>query len=242
MKVSLRFVALGALVLTPLLGPLAAGSATSSGHALLAAALTDARKYPSYETYSAFTASGSPSSITYFVTTKAQKDIDTEQETGTVFIVQPTDVHRLFFRATTVHALLLFLNVSAPTGSEVGRWFYLDSSDQRYQKLAPSGPQTVATQFVIGPRAFGSAATYEGVTTLRGSKVIKLGVTSSMMSPTNALIPMVLYVTDSDRRMASATVGNIGDIPSPVTSYFSEWGTVPAIHIPSSDVTIHTLR
>jgi hypothetical protein len=235
MKIFLRIAVLGALVFAPLLGSLAAGSATPNAHDLLAAALANARKNSSYELYSAFAASGSPSSMTDFVTTTAQETIDTEQETGTAFFVQPTHAHRLFFRATTVHALLLFLNVSAPRASEVGRWFYVASSDKRYKKLVATGPQTVATQFVFGPHTFGSTAKYEGVVTLRGTKVIKLGITSSMDSPTNALIPTVLYITDSDRPMPYATVGKIGGIPSRVTSYFSRWDTVPAIHIPGSN-------
>jgi hypothetical protein len=235
MKLSLKVVAVGAIVFSPMLAPLAGGGATPNGHDLLVAALKDASKNSSYEEFGAFRASGSPSSMTVLVTKTGQETIDNEQETGTVFLVEPTDAHRLFFRATTVHALLLFLSVHAPRASLVNRWLYLDPSDQRYKTWASSGPRTVATQFVIGPRTFGSSAKYEGVTTLKGTRVVKLGVTSSWMSPTNALIPMVLYVTDTHQPLPFAVVGKLGDIPAPVTSYFSRWSAVPPIRIPRSN-------
>jgi hypothetical protein len=234
LTLSLGVAVLGTLVLTVLRGPLPAGSAAPNGHDLLVAALTNARKNSSYELYSAFTASGSPSSMTYFVTATGQETVDSEQETGTVFFLQPSDAHRVFIRATTVHALLIFLSVRAPRASEVNRWFYLAPSDKRYTSMTASGPRTIATQFVIGPHTFGSAAKYEGVTSLRGTKVIKLGVNSSMMSPTNALVPTVLYITDSSRPLPYAIEGKINGISSTVTSYFLRWDSVPKLHVPSS--------
>jgi hypothetical protein len=72
------------------------------------------------------------------------------------------------------------------------------------------------------------------VVTLRGTRVIKLAVTSSMFSPNNNLVPMTLYVTDSATPMPFAATANITGVSKPVISYFSDWGHVAKIAIPAA--------
>jgi hypothetical protein len=124
------------------------------------------------------------------------------------------------------------LSIKATKTSEVGVWYFMTPSDSRYADQANTGPTTVAAQFIVGPKSFGRAGKYVSVVTLRGTRVIKLAVTSSMFSPNNTLVPLTLYVTDSARPLPFAATAKITGAPVPVTSYFSDWGHVAPIRIP----------
>ena len=219
---------------SPLLGTLSAGGSTPNAEATLVRALADASKFQSYKLQGSFTASRKHATLVALQTANGEESIDSIQGIGTEFLIQPTAFARAYLRVTTVESLIDFLGIKATKPSEVGVWYSLTPSDSRYSEQANTGPTTVATQFLVGPRSFGRAGTYESVVTLRGTKVIKLAVTSSMFSPNNTLVPLTLYVTDSTRPLPFAATAKISGVPVPITSYFSDWGHVAPITIPAA--------
>jgi hypothetical protein len=234
MKTLLRFAVFGTFLLSSLVGTISAGGSTPNGHALLVRALADARKFQSYELRGSFSVSGKRASLVAFQTATVEESLSTVQGIGTEFLVQPTAFARAYLRVTTVRGLIDFLGIKATKPSEVGVWYYLTPADSRYSEQANTGPTTTLTQFIVGPKAFGRFGRYEGVVTLRGTRVIKLGVTSSMFSPNNNLVPLTLYVTDSAHSLPFAATARISGVPVAVTSYFSHWGHVPPIKIPAT--------
>ncbi|MGD0056181.1 MAG: hypothetical protein ABSC34_12190, partial [Acidimicrobiales bacterium] len=197
MKNMLRITVLGSILAPSFIGVLSSGAATPKGEAILVHALADARNFQSYELRGSFTVSGKHASLVAFQTATAEESISSIQGLGTVYLVQPTAFAEVYVRTNTVSGLINFLGIKATKTSELNVWYYLTPSDSRYDEQANTGPTTVATQFTVGSKAFGRAGTYVNVVTLRGTRVIKLAVTSSMFSPNNNLVPMTLYVTDS---------------------------------------------
>jgi hypothetical protein len=234
MKKYLRIAIFGTILASPLVGTLAAGGSTPNGEATLVRALADASKYQSYELRGSFTVSGKHATLLGFQTATASESLTTIQGVGTEYLVQPTAFAKVYVRTNTVAGLIDFLSIKATKPSEVNVWYYLTPSDPRYTDQANTGPTTVATQFMVGPKSFGRAGKYESVVTLRGTKVIKLAVTSSMFSPNNTLVPLTLYVTDTARPLPFAAAAKITGVPVPVVSYFSNWGHVKPIKIPAA--------
>jgi hypothetical protein len=234
MKKSIRFALLGTLLVAPLLATLSSAASTPDGNAILVHALADASRFQSYELRGSFVASGEHASLVAYQTAAAEESLSTIQGIGTETLVQPTAFAKVYVRTNTVRGLIDFLSIKSTRTSEVNVWYYMTPSDSRYADQANTGPTTVATQFMVGPKSFGRAGKYVSVVTLRGTKVIKLSVTSSMFSPNNSLTPLTLYVTDSAQPMPFAATAKISGIPVPVTSYFSDWGTVAPIRIPAA--------
>jgi hypothetical protein len=234
MKIFLRLVVLGTVLASPLMGTISTGAATPNGETVLVHALADARKFQSYELRGSFTVSGKHASLVAWQTVSAEKSSTTIQGVGTEYLVQPTAFAEVYVRTNTIEGLINFLGIKATKPSEINVWYYLTPSDARYDDQANTGPTTVTAQFVVGPKSFGRAGKYESVVTLRGTRVIKLAVTSSMFSPNNTLVPMTLYVTDSTTPLPFAATANISGVAKPVISYFSDWGHVAPIEIPAA--------
>ena len=217
-----------------MMGTPSAGAATPNGEAVLVHALAEARKFQSYELRGSFAVSGKHASLVALQTASAEESLSTIQGVRTEFLVQPTAFAEVYVRTNTVQGLIDFLGIKATKTSEVNVWYYMTPSDSRYADQANTGPATVATQFVVGPKSFGRAGKYESVVTLRDTRVIKLAVTSSMFSPNNALVPMTLYVTDSTTPTPFVATADITGVPVPVMNYLSDWGHVAPIKIPAA--------
>jgi len=238
MKTLLRLAVFGTLLLSPVTATVSAGGSTPNANALLVRALADARKFQSYELRGSFTVSKKHASLVAFQTATVEESLSSVQGIGTEFIVQPTAFARAYVRVTSIAGLIDFLGIKATKAFEVGAWYVLTPSDPRYSQTANTGPTTVLTQFTVGSKSFGRGGHYEGVVTLRGTRVIKLGVTSSMFSPNNNLVPLTLYVTDSAHSLPFAAAAHITGVPVPVISYFSHWGHVAPIKIPATQTAL----
>lgn len=238
MKCSLRMCVLATFLLSPLIGTISSGATTPDGQAVLVRALADASKFQSYELHGSFTVSGKHASLVEYQTASAEESSTTIQGIGTESLVQPTAFARVYVKVNTVSGLIDFLSIKATKPSEVNVWYLLTPSDSRYDDQANTGPATVATQFLVGPKSFGRAGKYVSVVTLRGTRVIKLAVTSSMFSPNNTLVPLTLYVTDSARPLPFAATASIAGVSTPVTSYFTNWGHVAPIRIPATSTAL----
>jgi hypothetical protein len=234
MKIVLRLAVLGTILASPMASVLPVGAATPNGEAVLVRALADARKFQSYELRGSFTVSGKRASLVATQTANVEESISTVQGVGTEVLVQPTAFAEVYVKTNTVEGLINFLGIKATKISELNVWYYLKPSDARYDEQANTGPTTVATQFVVGSKSFGRAGKYESVVTLRGTRVIKLAVTSSLFSSNNTLVPMTMYVTDSTTPLPFAATADVTGVPVPVVSYFSHWGHVASIKIPAA--------
>jgi hypothetical protein len=211
----------------------AVGSAsTSSPNAdqLLATALTFAARQTSLTLSGTLIASGLTLRFTESFSSVGSDGAEVIAGIGTEDEAQTTYGHPAFVKASSLAVLSDLLQVKKPTVSEIGQWYEIPKTDKRYSGFVQAGgAQTISQAFSISQRGFAAKATYEGTTTLKGVKVIKLLTKSNMWANGSALIAQTLYITNTAKSRPYATSG-----PSSSSGvlYFSHWG--------NSSVTIPT--
>jgi hypothetical protein len=154
---------------------------------------------------------------------------------GTEDIIEPTGKSFCFVKATSLSVLKNALEVKSPTNSEIGVWYKVTSKDSRYDYIAsPGGAQNVKQTFSFSPVGWSHAATYEGTTTLKGVRLIKLGGASNFWVTGKGFAKITLYVTENAKPLPFAMSGPSG---TSGLIYFSKWNRT-IVSIPHSKVAL----
>ena len=227
-----RGLAMSALLLgLSIVAPGALAGATSAPNAgrLVAEAFAWAHRNASVE-LSARVATGPQQSISMLLTPNVSETITTVAGYGTSSVIRVNDGHVTYVNVSSL-AQLSSLEVTTATVADENVWFTVSPSDPRDAVLTQWSPLTVRSVFSYGRMGFQRPFRYDGLTTLRGVRVIRLATRSFVVSALGPPGTAYLYLTDT--KVPRPYAGRSGTGENIDTMYFTHWGGVAPILVPT---------
>ena len=218
---------LGLSIVTP--GAHAGATSTPNAARLVAEAFAWAHRHASVE-LSARTATSPAQSITMLLTPGASETITTVAGYGTSSVIRVNDGHATYLNVSSL-AELSSLQVTTATAADENTWFTLSATDLRDAVLTEWSPLTVGSVFSYGLMGFKRPFRDDGLTTLRGVRVIKLATKSFVVSALGPQGTAYLYLTDT--KVPRPFAGRSGAGTNADTMYFTHWDAVAPISVPT---------
>ena len=209
---------------------LAGATAAPNAARLVADAFAWAHRYASVELSAAATTTSPQQSITMLVTPSASETTDTIAGYGTSSLIRVVHGHLTYVNVSSL-AQLSSLEVTTATSTDENVWFALSPSDPRDAVLTQWQPLTVRSVFSYGRMGFQRPFHYEGLTTVRGVRVIMIATTSYTVSALGPPGTVYLYLTDT--RVPRPYAGHSGTGKNAYTMFFTHWGGVAPIVVPT---------
>jgi len=219
-KVAVSMIAVAAFAL-PVLAS-GAHASTPNAKTILTQALTNAAHESSMTVSGAFKGSGISEGFYAEFDSVNQGGSITLGGAGTADFDGPNGGSYIDVKGSSPIILNKVFEVKSPTKAETGVWYRVTKADPRFDFIdQPGGATTIAQTFSYSPVGWSRAAIYDGTTTVKGVRVIKLSAASNFWVE-KGFGKLVLYVTDNAHPLPFAMSGPPG---STGLCYFSKWGS-----------------
>jgi hypothetical protein len=150
---------------------------------------------------------------------------------GTSSVIRVPEGHATYIMVSSL-AQFSSLEVTTATAADENVWFLISPSDPRNAVLTQWQPLTVGSVFSYGPMGFKRPLRYDGVTRLRGVRVARFTTKSYAVGALDNGGPEYLYLTDT--KVPHPYAGRSGTGANTYTMYFSHWGNVAPIAVPTN--------